>query len=170
MLVLLEAAQNARNEPDFAPAFLAADSIIPRAEKKAFDQSYWGQKPEEAQGYFDAVSMFVAATMAALVGAKGVKFTLEAEEILKDWPQFALIPEPMRSRTRLFVLGNPGLASQITSSDLTGGRQFMGLLIESAVKAPASPAYQRGVRAARDTLLLHVDLIVTSLSGKFSGN
>ena len=166
MLVLLEAAQNARNEPDFTPAFLAADSVIPRG--KAFDQSYWGQKPEEAQGYFDAVSMFVAATMAALIGAKGVKFTLEAEEILREWPQWALIPEPIRSRTRLFVLGNPGLASQITSSDLTDGRQFMDLLIESAVNAP--PAYQRGVRAARDTLLLHVDLIVTSLSEKFSGN
>jgi hypothetical protein len=76
-------------------------------------------------------------------------------------PGFSQLPFQVRANASYFVEENLAWASRMfRRNDLYDGRGFMNELVKKVIDDQDDADYQRGVRTARDTLLLYVDFVI----------
>ena len=122
---------------------------------------------EELQGYVDAVMLYVSTCMAV---ESGLPPENVADQIMARAPTFSELSPRVRAKAREFVSSNTlWCAQQFRPQDAFDGHQFMNALVERVGASAGRPKYKQGIRTARDTLLMYVDLILAYLAGKIPG-
>lgn len=149
------------SEPDSPePAALVAPNILAEHEtgfriRYLEENGVSGINDEERQGYVDALSLYMVICFAV---ANEIPLVLADTSSL---PGFNQLPFEVRANAGYFIEENVAWASKMfRRNDLYDGRGFMNELVNKVADEQADADYQRGVKTARDTLLLYVDFIV----------
>jgi hypothetical protein len=171
---------SAENYPfEYTPASIVAqnmldDFIIPFTIRSAEESQLSETNPEEIQGYIDSITLFIVACLGA---SNKVPLTLAADG-LQEIPGFDELDVDVRVKAKEFLYKHAEWAMrELGSRDCTGfqgfsdkilkRKHFMDKLVERVASQESNVFYQRGSRTARDTLLLHIDVINAFLAGKF---
>lgn len=126
--------------------------------------------PDEIHGYVDAIILYIMACYSKAnnrspIGMSDVMDWFLANEGIRGWQQLSL---EVREKTHLSVLMD-GLweVQELKESDFDNGKNFMEKFVKKVASENASASYQRGVRTARDSLLLYVDFVDACERRKF---
>jgi hypothetical protein len=151
---------------DATPAALVAENMLVQTTPNDFmvnlkDRRYdevgtYSADPEDLQGFVDAVTLYIAASFAFLQRLPPQQMS----SVVDAFPPLQEMDDAVRAKTRQFVTAHSAWAiGEIKRRDLDDGKDLMDKLVKRIAAQQATGAYQRGIRTARDTLSLHVDLI-----------
>jgi hypothetical protein len=166
-LLLLEIAQR---QPD-QPVFTVADNILAGTPFDAeacclrscrqIEGGSTDYADAQWQGYVDALALYVSASGAAAMDIPVLGGELLA--VLNASPPFKLLSPLVREKAASFVIQHEQWGAQnLVPDDLFDGRRFMNKIVDLCEAASSNPDYHRGVRTARDTMMLYVDLLTDS--------
>ena len=177
----------AARDPSFTPATCVSDHMLDSdrlrtasgapwfAPRTDFNFSLWYRARDdasrmegiidEAHAYVDAVVLFVGASQWLMSGRPATALL----EIVTQWPAFTALESATREHAEQFVRSQDRWAKfAVRREDVADSRGFMDTLVSVADATSARTPRPRGLRTARDTLLLHVDYVKAILNGELS--
>jgi hypothetical protein len=155
---LASAAIKERGSAQFTPATHVVDGLLApdnRAEfcaaivrRRDLERSGVGGLEQELQGFIDGLTLFACVAAATFTG------------VLPE-PRFWKLPDGQLAAATAFQSQYREWSQKtVTAQDIQDAGNFMNRLVESVDRASSNPSYRRGVRTARDTLLLYTAVII----------
>jgi hypothetical protein len=155
---LARAAIAERGVVNFTPATHVVDGLLTPdnrsefcaaiARRRDLERAGLGGLDQELQAFVDGLTLFACAAVAT--------FTWVLPE-----PRFWNLPEKQLAAASAFQSQNREWSQKtITAQDVQDGASFMNRLVERVDHASSNSTYRRGVRTARDTLLLYTSVII----------
>ncbi len=152
-----------QHDASFSPARYVCDDMLSSAKshyyldftmRRLAENKVASSAEDEVQGFVDAASLFASAAAWKVSGPLPP-------------PAFWQLPEPWRvDALNALKLHQQWSMRTIQIRDLRDGANFMNGLVKRVQGTRASDEYLRGVRTARDTLLLSADLLIDVFEGK----
>jgi hypothetical protein len=153
-----------QHDASFSPATHICDDMLSSANSHASNFDFTMRRlaenkgrnnaEDEVQGFVDGALLFASAAAWKVSGPLPP-------------PAFWQLPEPCRvAALNALKLHQQWSMRTIHIRDLRDGANFMNGLVKRVQGTRASDEYRRGVRTARDTLLLSADLLIDVFEGK----
>jgi tetratricopeptide (TPR) repeat protein len=170
--MMLESVMKRTADPSFTPSTHVCDDMLSPSLPVAFDFAIQMRRVmagqniddvfDEVQGYIDATALYGAVTAALAAGVR-------PGDALRMWPFFNRLQEDQKTSAWRFLETNGQWAMQtMQARDVIDGGDFMNRLVERVGATPADDAYRRGVRTARDTLIVYTGLLMAVLQAAAS--
>lgn len=167
------ARQGIRRDPDFMPAFAAADALLFRGRNWDYVRAISDRHPgpdilvaaplrEELEGFVDTAAVFTAvSTVGTRVSERDLLSVLERSPYLSN---DRYVAPWLRERAKASVQKRSSWALKAASGEeFLNPEPFLSACAELAETEGKTPSYVHGVRTARDTLLTLKDLLETFL-------